>query len=67
MATRDGFYLQNGTAAFQQGLVGAGAINPPKNITGQKTRHYDAIVVGAGYAGLTASRDLCVAGEFLIS
>ncbi|KAB8265990.1 hypothetical protein BDV32DRAFT_143728 [Aspergillus pseudonomiae] len=62
MATRDGFYFDNGTAALQHGLKCAGAISPPNNITGKETQPYDVIIVGAGYAGLTACRDLCIAG-----
>ncbi|KAL4879481.1 hypothetical protein BJY04DRAFT_229033 [Aspergillus karnatakaensis] len=62
MTTRDGFYLNNDTAAFQQGLKSVGAVSPPTNISKDGTRQYDVIVVGAGYAGLTACRDLCIAG-----
>ncbi|CAI6088525.1 unnamed protein product [Clonostachys chloroleuca] len=62
MTTRDGFYLQNDNDLLQKGLRCAGAINPPTNVGGKRSRVYDVIVVGAGYSGLTACRDLCIAG-----
>ncbi|KAL4868320.1 hypothetical protein BDV12DRAFT_186001 [Aspergillus spectabilis] len=61
MASRDDFYLSNDTGAFQQGLNCAGATSPLMNISGKETHQYDVIVVGAGYAGLTACRELCTA------
>lgn len=66
MATRDGFFLENNTSTLQRGLKCVGGINPPKNILGKESRLYDVIVIGAGYAGLTACRDLCTAGRSLI-
>lgn len=63
MTTRDGFYLQNDNDLLQKGLRCAGAINPPTNVGGKRLRVYDVIVVGAGYSGLTACRDLCIAGR----
>lgn len=61
MATQDGFYLENSNGILHRGLKCAGVITPPQNVTaGQST--FDVIVVGAGYAGLTACRDLCTSG-----
>ncbi|KAL5341774.1 hypothetical protein BJX70DRAFT_386512 [Aspergillus crustosus] len=61
-ATRDGFYLEHETATFKQGFDCAGVISPLSNIARTEPHQYDVIVVGAGYAGLTACRDLCIAG-----
>lgn len=60
MTSRDGFQWtpEEGLA---QGVPSIGVISPPTNITSE-SKPWDVIVVGAGYAGLTATRDLCVAG-----
>ena len=63
MATEDGFPLDNATRTHHQGLRCVGAINPASNITRKRSCVYDMIAIGAGYAGLTACRDLCTAGE----
>ncbi|KAL2839608.1 hypothetical protein BJY01DRAFT_219173 [Aspergillus pseudoustus] len=57
--SRDGFQWTE-EKGLQAGLPTLGLINPASNLTKGKT--YDAIVVGAGYAGLTASRNLVLAG-----
>ncbi|OJJ56547.1 hypothetical protein ASPSYDRAFT_182263 [Aspergillus sydowii CBS 593.65] len=61
MATQDGFYLENDNGTLHRGLKCAGVITPPQTVT-DKQSTFDVIVVGAGYAGLTACRDLCIAG-----
>ncbi|KAJ5390796.1 uncharacterized protein N7496_001864 [Penicillium cataractarum] len=60
MTSRDGFQWtpEEGLA---QGVPSIGVISPPTNIT-SGAKPWDVIVVGAGYSGLTATRDLCVAG-----
>lgn len=63
MATRDGYYLEMSTGALHQNLKCVGAIEPVSNLVDKATKEYDVIVVGAGYSGLTACRDLSVAGE----
>ncbi|KAI1136620.1 monoamine oxidase [Hypoxylon sp. FL0543] len=61
--TREGYHWtkQGGLAA---GLPSVSVVDPPSNIgpTTQKDP-YDAAIIGAGYAGLTAARDLTVAGH----
>lgn len=62
MTTRDGFYFDNKTSKLHSGLKCKGAVDPTSN-TANTTNEFDVIVIGAGYAGLTACRDLCVAGK----
>lgn len=65
MTSRDG-YQWTPEAGLAQGVPSIGVISPPSNVT-SSTRPWDVIVVGAGYSGLTAIRDLTVAGERLTS
>lgn len=60
MTSRDGFQWtpEEGLA---QGVPSIGVISPPTNVT-SASKSWDVIVVGAGYSGLTATRDLCIAG-----
>jgi NADPH-dependent 2,4-dienoyl-CoA reductase/sulfur reductase-like enzyme len=60
MTSRDGFQWtpEEGLA---QGVPSIGVISPPTNVT-SASEPWDVIVVGGGYSGLTATRDLCVAG-----
>ncbi|CAH0042091.1 unnamed protein product [Clonostachys rhizophaga] len=61
MKTCEGYlYKRDGT--FQQGLVCTGAILPPTNISPLSSEIFDVIVLGAGFAGLTACRDLTLSG-----
>jgi NADPH-dependent 2,4-dienoyl-CoA reductase/sulfur reductase-like enzyme len=53
-------------AVFQHGVKCAGVISPLNKFGGEETKLYDVIVVGAGYAGLTACRDLCIAGKLFV-
>jgi monoamine oxidase len=59
--SRDGFqWTQDSGLEF--GIPCIGVIQPPSNI--QSTEHtYDVIVIGAGYTGLTAARDLTTTGH----
>lgn len=61
MATREG-YLCKRNGAFQQGLQCSATIRPRTNIPASNSDIFDVVVLGAGYAGLTACRDLSVAG-----
>lgn len=46
-----------------KGLPCAGVVHPLSDIKGQAENNFDVIVIGAGYCGLTAARDLCLDGE----
>lgn len=63
MTSRDGFQWTAETG-LAQGVPSIGVISPPTNIASASTP-WDVIIVGAGYSGLTACRDACVAGEYL--
>ncbi|KAJ5456917.1 hypothetical protein N7530_012191 [Penicillium desertorum] len=60
MTSRDGFQWTPETG-LSQGVPSIGVISPPTNISSSSAK-YDVIVVGAGYSGLTAARDLTLAG-----
>ncbi|ATY60930.1 monoamine oxidase N [Cordyceps militaris] len=63
MASRDG-YSWTKADGLRPGVPCIGAIQPPSNIASSSSpsTEFDVIVVGAGYAGLTAARDASVAG-----
>ncbi|KAF7560410.1 hypothetical protein G7046_g3749 [Stylonectria norvegica] len=46
---------------LQAGIPSLGVINPPSNRPSDKI--HDVVVIGAGYTGLTALRDLTIAGH----
>ncbi|KAJ5425782.1 hypothetical protein N7465_000852 [Penicillium sp. CMV-2018d] len=60
MTSRDGFQWTPETG-LAQGVPSIGVISPPTRIS-TSSATYDVIVVGGGYAGLTATRDLTIAG-----
>lgn len=62
MTSRDG-YQWTKDGGLVQGVPSLGVIEPSTNIDGNNPTKFDVIVVGAGYAGLTAVRDATVAGE----
>ncbi|KAJ5591288.1 hypothetical protein N7450_005260 [Penicillium hetheringtonii] len=59
MTSRDGFQWTP-SDGLKQGVPSIGVISPPRKI--QTDKPWDVIVVGSGYSGLTAARDMCVAG-----
>jgi hypothetical protein len=65
MNSRDGFQWTPETG-LTQGVPSIGVISPSSNIA-STSGPWDAIVVGAGYTGLTAARDLCLSGEWISS
>lgn len=58
--SRDGYQWTAG-AGLTKGVPTIGLIEPSSNTTGQD-EIYDLIVVGAGYAALTAARDATTSG-----
>lgn len=62
MTSKDGFSWTK-TDGLRPGIPCIGAIQPPSNVESSESE-FDVIVVGAGYAGLTAARDTSVAGTF---
>lgn len=59
--TRDGHQWTE-QAGLESGIPCIGVIQPPTNIrVTQET--YDVAVIGAGYTGLTAARDLAISGH----
>lgn len=61
MASRDGYQWTPETG-LAQGVPSIGVISPPTNLS-STSGPWDVIVVGAGYTGLTAARDLTLAGN----
>lgn len=61
MTSRDGYQWTPGTG-LAQGVPSIGVISPP-TIIKSTSGLWDVVVVGAGYSGLTAVRDLTVAGK----
>ena len=59
--TREGFQWTE-SGGLQKGIPCLGAIRPSSNIQNSE-QIYDVVVVGAGYTGLTAARDLTTAGH----
>ncbi|OTB04130.1 hypothetical protein M426DRAFT_59141 [Hypoxylon sp. CI-4A] len=60
--THDGYHWTS-EGGLQAGLPSVSVVHPPSNIdSGAQEELYDAAIIGAGYAGLTAARDLASAG-----
>jgi NADPH-dependent 2,4-dienoyl-CoA reductase/sulfur reductase-like enzyme len=62
MTTKDGYTWRPSTGV-QAGLETDAVVSPQERITGGRNMVYDVIVIGAGYAGLAAARDLTDFGE----
>ncbi|KAF2452628.1 monoamine oxidase N [Lineolata rhizophorae] len=63
--TSDG-YQWTKSKGMQQGLPTISVISPATNLNGSSSQGFDVIVIGAGYAGLTAARDLTLAGHSVL-
>ena len=61
MTSRDGYQWTEATGLVQ-GVPSIGVIEPSTNFANGDSLKFDLIVVGAGYAGLTAVRDAAIAG-----
>ncbi|KAB2570638.1 Monoamine oxidase N [Lasiodiplodia theobromae] len=62
MATREGFLYTPNDDKLKQGLKCSAVITPQRNIPAHVLDTFDVVVLGAGYAGLTACRDLTLSG-----
>lgn len=62
--TSDG-YAWDRQAGVRPGLESDAVVTPPRSVRAA-TKVYDAIVVGAGYAGLAAARDLVKLSAFFL-
>ncbi|QLI63755.1 Monoamine oxidase N [Metarhizium brunneum] len=60
--TKDGF-TWTPSAGRSTGLPSISVVSPPVHLAAPKLLVYDVIVIGSGYAGLTAARDLAVQGK----
>jgi hypothetical protein len=64
MSTREGF-TWTPQGGLKAGLPCIGAINPPEHkLPVEDHSVFDVIVIGAGYTGLVATRDLATQGSF---
>lgn len=52
---------------LRRGVPSIGVIQPASKLDLADDFLYDVVVVGLGYAGLTAVRDCAVAGEFFLA
>ncbi|KAJ3562130.1 hypothetical protein NPX13_g8680 [Xylaria arbuscula] len=55
--SRDGYVWEKSTGV-RPGIETDAVISPSRSVVGDSSKVYDAIVIGAGYAGLAAARDL---------
>jgi heterodisulfide reductase subunit A-like polyferredoxin len=58
--SRDG-YQWTANDGLRQGIPSIGVIQPTSNLRATKEL-FDVLVIGAGYSGLTASRDMATSG-----
>lgn len=62
MTSKEGFHWTP-EVGLQPGLPSIAVINPPERITSTSKDVSDVIVIGSGYAGLVAARDLTTQGS----
>ncbi|KAH0438387.1 hypothetical protein CcaCcLH18_03374 [Colletotrichum camelliae] len=62
MSTREGFSFRPKDGTLKSGLKCSAVVSPRTNIPSPVWDVFDVIIIGAGYAGLTACRDLCLSG-----
>jgi heterodisulfide reductase subunit A-like polyferredoxin len=59
--SRDG-YQWTANDGLQQGIPSIGVIQPSSNLRATEEL-FDVLVIGAGYSGLTAARDMATSGS----
>ncbi|KAL0938625.1 monoamine oxidase n [Colletotrichum truncatum] len=64
--TSDGYQWTSDSKTVQRGLETNAVIKPPRRGDFSLNRVYDAVVIGAGYAGLAAARDLVTKGHSVL-
>lgn len=62
--SRDG-HVWTPVGGFTTGIETDAVISPQTSISTSPNTVYDVVVIGAGYAGLAAVRDLCNQSKFL--
>lgn len=63
--TQDGYSWHKHSSTVKKGnLECRGVIIPPEKRSAPAGHIYDVIVIGAGYSGLMAARDMVDCGEF---
>ncbi|KAL2064373.1 hypothetical protein VTL71DRAFT_4867 [Oculimacula yallundae] len=65
MSSREGFKYTE-SSGLTTGLPCEGVVLPPVSLKLSETASYDVIVLGAGYAGLIAARDLTTQGKAVL-
>lgn len=60
--TQDGYSWTPKTGTQKGNLPCRGVVSPSASVRAPANHLYDALVIGAGYAGLCAARDLAAAG-----
>jgi hypothetical protein len=64
--TKEGF-TYSPAAGLKRGVVTEGAIRPLQSLSAKAdSKPFDVIVIGAGYTGLSAARDLTLAGRSVL-
>ena len=61
--TAEGYIWSREGGLKHGGFACEGAVVPPVNVKSSKETVYDVLIVGGGYAGLVAARDLTTAGQ----
>lgn len=62
--TSDGYMWSREEGLQHGGFACEGVVSPPQKLQLPRGTTYDVVIVGGGYAGLAAARDLTVAGAF---
>ena len=61
--TLDGYSWTLSEGLQRGGFVCEGVINPSQRLTAPAQHIYDVVIIGGGYSGLSAARDLTSAGN----